>query len=378
MKLPERPLGDAIRLNLMPVDVSAGTNYPIAGLYSFGRGFIRRPTIDGSETAYSRLFRISKDQLVMSKLGAWEGAFAVVPDEFDGAFVSPEYPSFDIDSSVATTAYIAHLVRWPAFWERVNPRGSMARRKRITPARLAEIAVPLPDLEEQRRIASRLDAAEERLKEVGRQRDYSIKLHDSLRESMFSNEQLGEPARLGDVLTLERIPAIIDPEENYTQIGIRSFGKGIFHRDGSLGSELSKLKYYEIRPGNLIVSNIMAWEGAIAVSSEADNGCIGSHRFLSFKPTESVDIRYLSHFFQSRQGRELIKTTSTGTVLRNQTLSIKHFENLKVPLPPIGEQKRVASILERSNVIQGRVATQGELSNTLTRSLLHAAFSGKL
>ena len=134
--------------------------------------------------------------------------------------------------------------------------------------------------------------------------------------------------RLGDELRIERIPVDVDPKLGYVQIGIRSYGKGIFRRDKVPGDELGRLKFFEVRPGRLIVSNIMAWEGAIAVSSADDAGCVGSHRFLSYIPSPKIDIRYLNYYFQSEGGRAAIKGTSTGTVLRNQTLSIKDFENL--------------------------------------------------
>ena len=42
------------------------------------------------------------DQFVYSKLFAWEGALAVVDSEFDGLFVSQEFPTFTIDRHMAS------------------------------------------------------------------------------------------------------------------------------------------------------------------------------------------------------------------------------------------------------------------------------------
>jgi type I restriction enzyme, S subunit len=180
--------------------------------------------------------------------------------------------------------------------------------------------------------------------------------------------------RLGDELKIERIPVEIDPELEYTQIGIRSFGNGIFHRDKAPGNELGKLKYFEVHPERLIVSNIMAWEGAIAVSAVQDAGCIGSHRFLSYVPSSKIDIRYLNFYFQSDAGKAAIKETSTGTVLRNQTLSMKDFENLLVPLPELPEQHRIAvrldSALSKKMRMQEMQAHCAGLRDSLRASLL--------
>ncbi|QNE77639.1 hypothetical protein F0344_26290 [Streptomyces finlayi] len=186
--------------------------------------------------------------------------------------------------------------------------------------------------------------------------------------------------RLGDVLQLERIAVDVDTEAQYRQIGIRSFGNGIFHRDPCLGSELSKLKYFEVHPGRIVVSNIMAWEGAIAVSSEREKGFVGSARFLSYRPTGKVDLRYLNYFFQSEAGKALIKSVSTGTVTRNQTVSPKNFENAKVLLPDLTEQRRVADKLDTGMQRIGGVLAlrdhmtriQKELHESLISSALNA------
>ncbi|NRQ35616.1 hypothetical protein HII36_27835 [Nonomuraea sp. NN258] len=170
---------------------------------------------------------------------------------------------------------------------------------------------------------------------------------------------------LGSLLKLERIPLEIDPDAEYVQIGIRSFGKGIFHRTPTRGGDLSKLRYFELRPNRLIVSNIMAWEGAIAVSGDVEKGCIASSRFLSYAPTEKVDLSYLNYFFQSEMGFRLIRGTSTGTVLRNQTLSIKDFESMEICLPELDRQRNVAT---RLDLALGKLGRMEELRGGISRT----------
>jgi type I restriction enzyme S subunit len=45
-------------------------------------------------------------QFIYSRLFAFEGAYGVVPDEFDGLFVSNEYPTFDLDTSRVTPDFV--------------------------------------------------------------------------------------------------------------------------------------------------------------------------------------------------------------------------------------------------------------------------------
>lgn len=183
--------------------------------------------------------------------------------------------------------------------------------------------------------------------------------------------------RVGDVLRLDRRTVTIDPMAEYLPIGIRSFGKGLFRYPCTPGSELSKLRFFEVRPETLIVSNIKAWEGAIGVSSNADRGSIASSRFLSYVPTDAqIDIRYAAYFFLSERGLSLIGRASPGSADRNRTLAIDRFENLEIPLPDLDEQRRIASRLE---ALAGRTRAVGDATaraERVTRALPSALASG--
>ena len=153
--------------------------------------------------------------------------------------------------------------------------------------------------------------------------------------------------RVGDVLVRKRRSVDVDPLGEYVPIGVRSFGKGIFHYPLTQGSELGKLRFFEIHPNELVISNIKSWEGAIAVSTEKELGTIGSNRFLSYVPRSAeVDLNYLRYFFLSEAGLPLIQRASPGSADRNRTLAIDRFEALEIPLPPIDEQRRVVEDIE--------------------------------
>jgi type I restriction enzyme, S subunit len=181
--------------------------------------------------------------------------------------------------------------------------------------------------------------------------------------------------RVSDVLQLDRRPAAIDPLAEYEPIGIRSFGKGIFHYPPTLGSDLSKLRYFEVHPETLVVSNIKAWEGAIAVASDAEMGRIASNRFLSYVPVDNqIDVRYAAHFFLSERGLPLIQRASPGSADRNRTLAIDRFENLEVPLPSLAEQHEIVRRLEGTYRRLQRIDRDAGHAGTLVAGLRAAAF----
>ncbi len=152
---------------------------------------------------------------------------------------------------------------------------------------------------------------------------------------------------VGEVATLHRRWINPDPMTEYIQIGVRGFGRGIFHYPPTLGMNLGRLRFATVEPGDLVVSNIKAWEGAIAMAGDGDANCIASNRFLTYRVSdERADARYLRYFFLSEAGLRLIGRASPGSADRNRTLAIDRFEALEVPLGPIDEQRRIATLLD--------------------------------
>src|SRR5829696_50342 len=102
-------LGEVLTLALDETPVESASEYPIAGVYSFGRGVLRRAPISGDQTKYKRLNRLHADRVVLSRLKAFEGAIAVVPKHAEGFYVSQEFPTFDIDTTRVLPEYMAYL-----------------------------------------------------------------------------------------------------------------------------------------------------------------------------------------------------------------------------------------------------------------------------
>ena len=140
--------------------IERDATYDIAGVYSFGRGLLSRGPLKGADTKYKTFTRLAEDDLVYSKLGAFEGAVAVVPKEFQGTSVSPEFPVFEIRGEVdprflrycvVAESFVAQLLRATS--------GVGARQKRVSPGAFLDLSVPMPSLIRQGEVASRLDLA---------------------------------------------------------------------------------------------------------------------------------------------------------------------------------------------------------------------------
>ena len=180
---------------------------------------------------------------------------------------------------------------------------------------------------------------------------------------------------LGDVMHLRRTPIVVKLTQEYTEIGIRSFGRGIFHKSPIVGIELGKKRVFEIRPGDLVFSNVFAWEGAVAMATSNDLGCIGSHRFMTYEvDPDEADAAYLRYLFLSEGGLELLRGALPGSAGRNRTLAIDRLEALRVALPRPPEQRRIAArldgLLEEVGAISSHSAASAKLAHLATARLV--------
>jgi type I restriction enzyme S subunit len=382
MSLPERPLGDVLRLDIANEAVQPDRDYSIAGVYGFGRGLFQRGPIRSDETSYPKLNRLIAGRLVMSRLKAFEGAIAVIPREFDGWYLSPEFPTFAIDPIKADERYISNLCAWPELWTRLGAesKGVGARKVRVSAERLLTIRVPLPGLDEQRRIAARLDSVFNRIRHADRLNERKERLRESLTESAVSAAvtRSKTSATLCTLLSASRTSIEIIADQEYRAFGMRSFGRGSIRYEPVPGRELSKLRYYKFPAQALSLSNIKAWEGAIGVTEDTDTSCVASNRFLFYVPKdERINISFTRHYLLSREGIAKIGAASPGSADRNRTLSIQGFEAIEIPLPPRSIQDDTARIIDTVNT-RLNPAENAATREALKLSLLNAAFSGRL
>ncbi|WP_329134647.1 restriction endonuclease subunit S [Streptomyces sp. NBC_01476] len=381
MTYPERPFGEVLTRTYDPVIVEAGGKYDTIGIYSYGRGIIERPTIDGSETKYRVFNRLHAGQFIFSKLFGWEGALAVVRERHEGRCASPEFPTFELDAAQVDFRYLSHLAAWPTLHQRLRggTTGMGSRRQRISPQKFLATEVPLPDLAEQRRVAARLDVGMVKLARAEELRQSTTHVRNALRESLISKASMVTKRALETVMTLTRRSVEVSASASYREIGLRSFGRGVFHKPPVSGAELGTKKIFRIEPGDLLFSSVFAWEGAVARASAAEMNRVGSHRFMTYVVDPSIaDADYLRFYFLSAPGLEILRRCSPGGAGRNRTLGIKPFGAEIIPLPSLSEQQRIARMLLSAEVISRDYGLAFDTQIQAARTaMLNAAFTGE-
>jgi type I restriction enzyme S subunit len=158
---------------------------------------------------------------------------------------------------------------------------------------------------------------------------------------------------LGEVAPIVRRPVEADVGSDYPIIAARSFGRGTFHQPTLEGDGLTWQRLFQVRAGDLLVSNIKAWEGAVAVVSDPDDGMYCSHRYLTcVADRRRVLPEWLGAFFRTPAAVAQLAAASPGSADRNRTLSMDGLRGVSVPLPPLDVQRR---IVERFDAVEARI-----------------------
>lgn len=159
--------------------------------------------------------------------------------------------------------------------------------------------------------------------------------------------------RLGDVVERVRRPIDVEPDATYREIGIRSFGRGIFHKAPVRGIDLGNKRVFAIEPGDIVLNIVFAWEGAVALADEAEAGMCGSHRFPTYRPVDGeCDARYLVEYLRSDIGLRMLGDASPGSAGRNRTLNQSALLDTEVLLPAVAQQRRAVDLLTTLDDVQ--------------------------
>lgn len=155
---------------------------------------------------------------------------------------------------------------------------------------------------------------------------------------------------IGECLERVERPVDVQADEMYTQIGIRSHGKGLFYKEPVTGESLGNKAVYWVEPDCFVLNIVFAWEQAISKTTQNEVGMIGSHRFPMYRPIDGrVDVDYLITYMLTKRGKDILEAASPGGAGRNRTLGQDRFMKNKIILPSVEEQRRIAETLTAQN-----------------------------
>jgi len=375
---PKIALGDVLCRSSEPAVCMPDAVYDEVTIRLWGKGVISRGKVRGTDVTTPRRV-VRANQLILSKIDARNGAIGLVPQELDGAIVSNDFPSFEFaDSRQLDPAFMGWMVRSRHFVDLCKAASEgTTNRVRIKEDRFLAQQIVLPPLAEQQAIVSRLDTLADKVRQVNERLDAIERDADRLLGVRFRDAFAYVPMRpMAEVAPLVRREITIELEGSYRELGIRSFGKGTFHKPPLSGADVGTKRLFSIEPGDLLFSNVFAWEGAIAVVQPEDAGRFGSHRFITCRVNpEITSPEFLRHYFLTDAGLEKIGEASPGGAGRNRTLGLEKLMAIEVPIPSLATQRTFDALQAKVTELKARHATIRQANDALIPATLERVFS---
>ncbi len=378
---PYLPLSEVAPLVRREVSIDPDADYTELGVRSFHKGTFHRRTLKGAEFTWQGLYRINQDDLVFSNIMAWEGAVAMAGAADDDCIGNHRMLTCACNPERASPAFLSHYFKTPEGMAKLvgASTGTVARNRTLTATALGKMEVPVPPIELQNRLVQHLDALAEKTRQLEAHLDAVERDAEHLLALRFRDAIAGAPLRpMAVVAPLVRREQSIDLNGSYPELGIRSFGKGTFHKPPLSGGDVGTKRLYRIEPGDLLFSNVFAWEGAIAIAQPEDAGRFGSHRFITCQANpELTTAEFLRYQFLTDDGMLKIGEASPGGAGRNRTLGLEKLMAIEVPMPPLAVQQTFDRLQVEVAALKAKHTAIREANAALLPATLERVFVGE-
>jgi type I restriction enzyme, S subunit len=376
---PKVAIGELLKPNEQIATLSPTEHYREVTVRLWGKGVVLRREVTGAEIS-GRRFKVSADQFIMSRIDARNGAMGVVPLELDGAIVTNDFPTFNTNRSRLLPAFLGWLSKTPDFVDacRSVSEGT-TNRVRLKEVRFLKVPIPLPPLEEQQRIVSRIDrlaAKIDEANELNRRIDVEIAaLSASLHFSISKDRRV--PMNSLIELSEDRVP--VEPSLSYPQIGIRGFGGGLFGKPPLPGGDTTYRHFNRLSAEMLVLSQVKGWEGAIGVCPQEFAGFFASPEYRTFRCIEATcDPEYLDMVVRAPWFRAYLQEATHGQGARRERTRPEQFLELVLPMPELEDQKRAARVIAKLKSMQPLTSHVTAARSAMLPSILDRAFRGEL
>lgn len=287
-------------------------------------------------------------------------------------------PREDVDAR-----YVLHYLRQP--WVRLAGERRMTGsggQRRVPASFVATLPLPLPPLDEQRRIAAILDKADE----LRAKRRSALDKLESLTQSIFL-DMFGDPvgnsrawprSALGEVAATASGGTPDRAEPRYFGGAIRWVKSGELHSGVVVDTEetltpegLANSAAKLLPPGTLLVAMYGATAGVVATLgvSAATNQAV-----CSITPGPRIDGTFLTQVLRL-MSRKLLARRHGGA---QPNLSQKVIRHLEIPVPPLDMQTQFAQTFDRVKRCAAMSSDSAERADALLASLQSRAFRGEL
>lgn len=349
------------------------------------QGIVLRDTVEGEELRTKQQQAVRAGDLLVAEIDAKVGGFGIVPAELDGAIVSSHYFLYEIGETKCLRGWLDAFIRSGGLEDQVRARGT-TNYAAIRPEHVSDFEIPLPPVDEQRRIIARIEEVAARIDEArGLRHDAAEEVETLLTAvsaAVFASRHGWTEAKVGDLC--ER------PQYGYTAsaaiepvgpkfLRITDIQNGQVNWDTVPFCHCSDSEQYVLKSNDLVFARTGATTGKSFLIRNCPKAVFASY-LIRLRVKRSVTPEYLYRYFQTPGYWSQISQEKKGTGQPN--VNGKKLANIRVPIAPPDEQGRIVAYLDG---LQAKVDALKQLQSdtaakldALLPSILDKAFKGEL
>jgi type I restriction enzyme S subunit len=167
--------------------------------------------------------------------------------------------------------------------------------------------------------------------------------------------------------------------KSYPQVGIKSFGGGLFPKSAIRGSETTYKNFNRLYEGAIVLSQVKGWEGAVAVCDANLDGWFVSPEYRTFRcVTEEARPHYLSALIRTEWFWGQLAAATRGVGARRERTRPEQFLAIELPMPTVAQQMLGEALFEKVTAAKRLQSNTAAELDALLPSVLDKAFKGEL
>jgi type I restriction enzyme S subunit len=369
--------------------------YPKLSVKLYGKGVTLDAPADGALLRMKRHQIAREGQVILSEIWGKKGAIGFVPPEGDGALCTSHFFLFDVRSEKLDRGWLQALFT-ANYLERqlgADARGTTGYAA-VRPKTLLACEIPLPPLEEQRRIAALIEELAHLIEEARSLREQALVEAEALALSAASMTLGALPVdgTLSEILIgkpRNGWSAKCDNAESGTPVLALSAATGFHYNSAAFkrtSEPTSPEAHYWLQPGDLLItrSNTPDLVGHAAIYDGNPYPCIYPDLMMKLQvDPKAADARFVWAWLQTNAVRDYIRRHAKGTSPTMKKIS--QAVVLRLPFPvrtALVEQRRIVTYLEglsaRVDALKSLQAKTAADLSAMLPAVLDRAFNGAL
>ena len=345
--------------------------------------------------------RVRHGDVIISCVRTYLQAIAHIEDPPANLIVSTGFAVVRPRDGVLESAFCKYVLREPAFLHEVIARSVGVSYPAINAMDLANLDIPVPSLDQQRGIASFLDRETGRLDALLAAKERLLELLAEKRRALITRAVTrgldpAVPLRGSGIPWLDRIPRHWEtrrvafafrerdergePDLPLLEVSINA---GVVQRefsDDRIENVAADFNTYKVaRAGDIVFNKMRMWQGAVGAAS-----CDGlvSPDYTVACPLGVLDSGYAESLFRTALFSAECARHSHGIVWDRLRLYWEGFRDIRIPVPPLVEQRAIVAWLTRETGKLDALRVAAERTIGLLRerraALIAAAVTGQL